>query len=671
MKLKKSFYNSHVIRHDLTYFGWIGGIYIILLLLIGPIASLSGEERFANYMLRLLDFDAPLHLFTIVTIPIVLGLFQFKYLHNQLQISRVHNYPFSRYEWLGTKLVTGMFILLIPQMFFTLFVIVFYPSAGFIGNQLIHTPLEFLVLNCVYMLSLYFFSVLISIISGFTIAAALMTLIFFSVPYGILTLLFSNLELTLKGFYYNYSFMDKVILKLSPLTVLYEFSCKRISNMTYVSIGMFVFVFLFAIFFLYAKRKDESAGDVLAFEVLKPIFTVGVTICSVFVVGTYISVIYETEISLFAGYLIGGTLGYYISHIIVNKKINVFKKYAKGYGVMILCIVLFQGVIYFDIVGFESKVPDVGSIESVIFEPLYAPKDEHDRKVYSSIEDIETIREIHKKRIAEEVESKVGKKFYIQYNLKNGIKIKRQYIIEELRYKPIFNTLYSSEAYKKQTYDIFNLDPNAVSMVLIESNQFWNNREKIETTKDIDQLLSALKQDVMAASAEDLVFNRYDQAHIIFYDNRHNANVNVVALDEQELDNSVDLSGFDEVDSQAIIVDIPLNSKFSKTKSWLDEKGVLSNIALKPEAVSYIVLEEVGLRSSATTVIGEESKTVNVVEPEWIKDILEKMSYGEYFDDKEPYYVVGVGLKDKIDGMVYAYIQKKNLPQEVLDEFTH
>lgn len=671
MKLKKSFYNSHVIRHDLTYFGWIGGIYIILLLLTGPIASLSGEEKFAAYMLNLLEFEAPLHLFTIILIPIALGLFQFKYLHNQLQISRIHSYPFSRYEWLGTKLITGLFILLIPQMFFTLFVIVFYPSADFIGSQLIHTPLEFLVLNCIYMLNLYLFSVLISVMSGFTIAASLMTLIFFSVPYGILTLLYNNLELILKGFYYNYNFIDKVILKLSPFTVLFEFSSKKISMMTYMSMGLFTLVCLIAIFFLYSKRKDESAGDVLAFVVLKPIFTVGVTICSIFVVGTYISVLYETEISLFMGYLIGGTLGYYISHMIVNKKFNVFKKHVKGYGVVLLGIVLFQGVLCFDIVGFESKVPSVDSIESVVFEPLYSSEDENDRKVYSGLTDIETIRNIHQKRMAEDVASKYGKNFYIQYNLSNGTKIKRQYIIEELRYKSLFDSLYSSEAYKKQTFDIFNLDPSEISMALIESNEFWNNREKIEGTIELDQFLSVLKQDIMAATAEDLVFNRYDQAHIIFYDKRFNINVNIVSFDDQEVDGSGDLNTFNEVDDQAIIVDIPLNSKFSRTKSWLDEKGILSNIALKPEAVSYIVLEEVGLKSAATTVIGENSKTVNIIEPEWIYNIIENMSYGEYFDEKEPYYVVGVGLKDKIDGMVYAYIQKKDLPIEVLSQFTH
>ncbi|GAU78733.1 DUF6449 domain-containing protein [Fusibacter sp. 3D3] len=669
MKLKKSFYNSHVIRHDLTYFGWISGIYIILLLLTGPVASLSGEEKFAAYMLNLLDFAAQLHLFTIVVVPIALGLFQFKYLHNQVQISRIHSFPFTRYEWLGTKLITGLLILWIPQMFFTLFVIIFYPSAEFIGNQLIHTPLEFLALNCVYMLNIYLFSVLISVMSGFTIAATLMTLIFFSVPYGLLTLLYNNLEMTLKGFYYNYNFLDKVILKLSPFTVLFEFSSQKISVMTYASMGGFFFIFLISIFYLYSKRKDESAGDVLAFSILKPIFIVGVTICSIFVIGTYVSVLYENETALFIGYLIGGTLGYYIAHMIVNKKFNVFKRYIKGYGVVLLLIVLFQGILCFDVTGFESKVPNTDAIESVVFEQLYASNTEGKHNIYQSVSNIETIRALHQKLVDEDVSSKTGKSFYIQYNLSNGTKIKRQYIIEELRYKSLFESLYNSASYKKQTYDIFDLNPSDISMALIESNEFWNNREKFEQVADLEELIAVLKQDIMAATADDLVFNRYEQAHIIFYDNRLNINVNIASIEDQESNASGELKSFDEIDDEAIIVDIPLNSKFLNTKAWLDEKGILANIALKPEAVSYIVLEEVGVKSTATTVIGEDTKTVNVVEPEWIKCVLEHMSYGEYFDEKEPYYVVGVGLKDKIDGMVYAYIQKKDLPTEVLTQF--
>ena len=523
-----------------------------------------------------------------------------------------------------------------------------------------------MVLNCLYMVNLYLFSALISIMTGFTIAASLITLIFFSVPYGLLTLIYSNLEMTLKGFYYNSQFLELVILKLSPLTLLFELPADKITNMTYFSLLTFTVIFTGSIFHLYAMRKDEMAGDVLAFPVLKPVFTMGVTICSAFVGGTYISVIYGTETALFVGYIIGGTLGYYISRMIVDKRVNVFRKYVKGYAFVLMGIIAFQSILCFDITGFEGKVPSVDKLESVILEPMFYSQNNDKHMVYALPEDMETVRMIHQKLVDEEVKSDHGKRFYIQYNLKNGTKVKRQYTIEELRYKPLFEALYSSESYKKQTYDIFNLKAEDISMALIESNEFWNNREKIESEADMTKMLTLLKQDILDANAEDLVFSRYDQAHIVFYDNRMNINVNVATNNSLEGD---DLMAYDDTDDRAILVDVPLNSKFARTKAWLDQIGILSKVALKPEAVSYIVLEEVGLKSNATTAINTESNTINITDPAWINIILEHMSYGEYFDIDEPYFVVGVGLKEKLDGMVYAYVQKKDLPNEILNLF--
>lgn len=663
MKLKKSFYNSHIIRHDLMYFGWIVGLYVLLLFLSGPIASLSGKEKFARYMVDLMNFDSKIFLFTIVVIPILLGIFQFKYLHSTTQIARMHSYPFHRYEILGTKIFTGTLTIVIPQLFFMLFVLVCYPATEFVGDQVLHSPLNFMLLTVMYMMGLYMFTVAVSMISGFTMAALAMTLIFFSVPYGLLSLIFHNLQMTLRGFFYNSRFIENIMVKLSPFTLISEMQASSVTPATVFSGLFFIFGCMILAFFLYAKRQDEMAGDVVAFEPLKPVFVVGVTICSIFVGGTYISTIYETETALFIGYLLGGTIGYYVSQMVLDKRFNIIKKHLKGYAVVMASVILFQGILFFDITGFEKRVPDRADISSVIFEDFYQIYDEN-QMVYASPDNIREICDLHSKLNREDVGSPRGKTFYLQYNLKNGTKIKRSYSVDEMRYKEIFDVLYGSTEYKSQKYDIFNLSESDVSMVMMESNEFWNNREKISDPNDIKRLIGLLKQDILDADADALVFNRYDHAHLTFYSADQNVNVNVSSNI-----NSKTIRALEDEIGLNVLVDIPLNANFEKTKNWLDKLGLLESIALKPESASYIVLEEVENESKATTILSTESKAVTITDEAEMDLILNHMSYGEYFSNNEPYYVVGVGMKNKLDSMVYAYVRRSDLSEEILSHF--
>lgn len=604
MKLKKSFYNGHVIRYDLMYYGWVVLLYVLLLILSGPIAFLSGSEIFREHMVQLMDFKLNMYLATMSVIPITLALFQFKYLHNPMHIARMHSYPFHRYEILGTKLITGFLVIAIPQVLFFFFTLVFYSSADAMDGQLIHTPLAFMLLSIIYMIGIYLFTVNVSLISGFTISATFMTLIFFLVPYGLLELIFETLQRTMKGFYYNKNTFDMVVLKLSPLTLIVDFPVERLTPMTVFSgivfcIGLFILSLI-----VYGKRRDEMAGDIVAFNMLKPVFVVGVTICGIFVFGTYFSSFYQSSFAMFIGFLLGGTLGYYISNMLLAKRFNVFKCHIRGYMLVLAGVVCFQCILHFDIFGFEKRVPMASNVESVVLEPTYLLDRPEGNVSYSDPKVIDEIVELHQKLIAEQVGSSQSKQFYLQYVMKNGTKIKRSYNVDELRYKSIFDVVYNSSEYKKQTYNLFDLNTDNVSMVTIESNEFWNNREKLTSKEDIQQLVQLLKEDILSSGSDELVFNRYEHAHFTFYSTDSNVNINVGfnSITNSTIGDLQDEIGFET------LADIPLNSKFKKTKDWLDSKGIFDKIGLKPEGVSYINLEDVESESNAKTILSDSPK---------------------------------------------------------------
>lgn len=657
MKSKKSFYNPHIVKHELKYHGWILGLYIVMLLFSGPIASLVGEENFAWHMVRLLQYSNFMHGITIVFIPVILGVSQFKYLHNQAHIARMHSLPFSRLEWLFTKMLVGTLTIIIPQIIFALFTIICYPASSYVGAQIIHTPVSFMVMNILYMLGLYYFSVAVSLLTGVTIAATFLTLIFLTVPMGLLYLMFNNFQFMLNGFYFNEDAFFKIVLKFSPLTLIAELPKHLCSSWTALNLGIFIFVFSMLSFYLYSIRKDEMAGDVVAFSRLKPFFIAGVTICSVFVGGTYLSAIYEREISLLIGYIIGGALGFYISQMVVNKKFNVFGQYIKGFIAVSVLVMVFYFSMSMDIIGFEKRTPELSDIESIHFSSEYRGFDDANSIIYTTDENVEAILNLHNRIVNDKEYKKLGRRYYLQYTLENGSKIKRMYHLYERKERELFEIINASKEHKIQQFDIFNLDIDKIPMVVIESHEFWNNNEKLDSKFDIETLVELLKEDIMDADADDLLFKRYDHAYINFYKSIPSTSLSITKSYEDE-------------NAKNIMVSIPLNSSFKRTKKWLDDRGMLEKLVLKPERVDHITLEMINSKHYRAGISSyEKNNIIKINDINEIEFLLEAMSNSTYFDDESPYYMINVVGKDGVERNIYAYIDHEDLPEDIQKRF--
>ncbi|MBD5162691.1 MAG: ABC transporter permease [Oscillibacter sp.] len=133
--------------------------------------------------------------------------------------------------------------------------------------------------------------------------------------------------------------------------------------------------------FLYRRRHSESAGDVVAFRWLRPIFRYGVALLSALTIGRLLYELLWREIFQKGDYadplpmavclFLAGLLGYYAASMLLAKSRRVFgKKSLPGVGVVAAGAAAVCLLVSVDLFGLERKIPEWDEIESVTISGL-------------------------------------------------------------------------------------------------------------------------------------------------------------------------------------------------------------------------------------------------------------------------------------------------------------
>lgn len=192
---------------------------------------------------------------------------------------------------------------------------------------------------------------------------------------------------------------------------------------------------------LYRRRRMETVGDIVAINVLKPIFkyclTFGCAMVFAYVVHSMTLAYYSIHathmsVCILVLMLFGGLLGYFAAEMLIEKSFRVFRGHWKGMGISALIIILVTGCIELDLFGIERRIPDVEDVESVYV--VSAANSE-----FREAENIEKAIEIHSsivanKKVFEDREVYLNgntASTYVQfeYILKNGRSLSREYYI--------------------------------------------------------------------------------------------------------------------------------------------------------------------------------------------------------------------------------------------------
>lgn len=142
------------------------------------------------------------------------------------------------------------------------------------------------------------------------------------------------------------------------------------------------FALLALAFLLYRRRHSESAGEVVAYRALKPIFRYGVALASALTLGQLLyeilwrmpfqNGIYAQIVPMGICMALAGILGYYVASMLLKKSLRVFRGDWQGPVTVAAAIVILCGCVSLDLFGIASAVPQAGEVEEVSLSFNYA-----------------------------------------------------------------------------------------------------------------------------------------------------------------------------------------------------------------------------------------------------------------------------------------------------------
>ena len=506
MQSKTSFFNRILFRKNLTRFwplwggaSFLGCLFPLALLLqlmrgrldlINPLAVTEAYYSVLCYAVPILSL-----LYAILCAMLV-----WSYLYNSRSVGLMHTLPITRKGVFATNFLSGMAMMLIPYAAVgTLCVLISLAFGAFDPAGLLMTVLGVLGESFFYFAS----ATLVAFMVGNIFALpAVYFLLHFLAPLldWLLSTFAGNFIFGLDSYYSGAAdflsptvyLMDRINVDCAyeevQLTTEFTNTSYTASRLTAISLENFWLVGVYALvgaallalaYVLYARRRSESAGDVVAVGWMKPVFRFGVAALAALLGGQALYALfwssfqdgsYYDALPMAVCMLVAGTIGYYAASMLLAKSLRVFRGSWKGLilvaaGCIALCCVL-----RFDLLGISRRVPEVSRVEKLEF---YAADNTY--RLYPGEDDalLEQVRAVHKAIVADQdyvqayedsdrrylaVSDDTMAYTYIRliYTLNNGLKVERYYDLPLAKnrmkqtgtYDNLLDALINSEAMK-------------------------------------------------------------------------------------------------------------------------------------------------------------------------------------------------------------------------------
>lgn len=543
MQSKASWIKRGMITQDLRSVGWIGIIYQITLLFALPLQliMMHQNDRLPYRYTQTQSLFTILGGFQIVlmfTIPVILGVILFRYLHVKIAADFVHSLPVKRGSIYNHHIIMGVLLLVIPVIITAIIIAIVHGVVGLDGYFTAQEILKWAAITILMNVFVFVMTALIGTVTGISAVQFVLTYIFLIFPSGIMVLFYFNLKFFIFGFAYDYYF-DRDIGYLTPIIRMAQITQWGISlKEVLIYIGLIIAFYLVGLL-VYKNRQIEGATQPIAFRILKPIFKYGVTFCTMLLGGMYFGETQQNDFGwLLFGYFFGSIIGYVIAEMVLQKTWRVFKslKWYVVYGVVIVGVGFLLSL---DITGYEKKIPNATQIERVYFaDSVYWLKEdpsrdmvanefymgsevnkvavfeEVDRYFFDEKETINLIVRLHEQLIRDKKaihnnQQRYDKRIVIGYELKDGSSFVRQFQIAEDSYKELLKPIYESEEYKYSIYELLRLKENiTIDKIRINSNGIVAKNYETTDQSEIERMVNLLKLDMMTEPYEQMFDRR-------------------------------------------------------------------------------------------------------------------------------------------------------------------
>ena len=403
MKSKTSFFNKTIFLKNLKRFWLIPAFYLFGMIWIMPVTIyISGafgtyrQQRIASILGNIVTVYPFIGMIYAVITGMITTLFVFSYIQHSASVNFYHSLPVNRKELFFTNSLSVLAINYAPVIIAGLLSLVVTARLGINAFGVI--MLWFLE-TLVFVLFFSSFAILCMIISGQTwFAGTVYTILNAYIP-GMIFLMNGMVSRLTIGYSSSFHLPDGIFGILSPcsffskplLNAGYEKSAMKFAGPAFKSIYpiliegiIFIVINIVVSYYLYQKRKSESAGDTVAFGFAKPVFRWGFAVSfAVLFTCLMVNTLSFTDNAgskwtMIVFLAIFGCVGFIVAQMLIRKTVHVMKGLRTELGIFVGLMIL-SGIVISGIVSIENRnVPDPDEISQMW--------------VYSNLGDLGTVK---------------------------------------------------------------------------------------------------------------------------------------------------------------------------------------------------------------------------------------------------------------------------------------
>ncbi len=242
------------------------------------------------------------------------------------------------------------------------------------------------------------------------------------------------------------------------------------------------------------RRPAESAGDIIAFRVLRPVFQIGLSVCFGLAMTVFIESMYflRTSRSMPVTLLLvvaWSFVGFFGAEMLLRKSFRVFRaKAIRTWAVLAVVIAAAFASVGLDAFGYESRIPDEADVASVSLQAL---------GTYDEV-DYETAYAVHRAILDARDTSANQWNVFIDYRLKNGRTVSRNYEIdtESEAYRLLHAWATKPESLEQAAFGSLASTDQLLDLTVYDYLETYDSASlAIENEADAEAILEAIRAD--------------------------------------------------------------------------------------------------------------------------------------------------------------------------------
>lgn len=507
-------------------------------------------ERIANYVSDFTGLNIWLALVTCVG-AVICGVSGFAYLHSKKQMDFYHSLPVKREQLFAVRFINGLLIYAIPYLISILYVYLICTIFGVMSMQIFLDAIFGFLWNLMGYIILYLSTIIAMVLTGKLVIAFFGIVVLNAYAPAVCALALLLQESFFVTLYTRSADWEDIIFNtrwLSPFSFYIGMIQNFYNSEASIALEVLSFVVMAIVLgaialWLYKKRPSEKADIAMSFKISEPIIRVLIAIPVGIVAGLLLfTVQYDLDEDFAIIWLIlGAILGAFIAHGIIESLYQGDVKKCLSHkiqmGAAIVVAVIVPLLFYYDIFGYDSYVPKKGEIAHMAvassdlrFGGSYFDEEggwisgEEFVLEEMQVTEFDAMYELAEFLAKETIEHRMDNFFgynnyyrtieaehvrvsdyIIQYTLKDGSKVTREYRYNIYDILDFVERIYENEEFKTAIHPLFSLEKTNLELVAISCySPISPITNTITAKQSMEELVATYRKELLELTFEEL-----------------------------------------------------------------------------------------------------------------------------------------------------------------------